>query len=64
LAKLCNVPFENNVVTVTDYGNTAAASIPVALSRAYEEGRLRSGTKVMLVGAAAGFSVGVIPLIW
>jgi 3-oxoacyl-[acyl-carrier-protein] synthase-3 len=64
LAKMCNVPADCSMVTVTDYGNTAAASIPVALATAYEQGRLARGTKVMLVGGAAGFSVGVIPVIW
>jgi 3-oxoacyl-[acyl-carrier-protein] synthase III len=52
------------MVTVTDYGNTAAASIPVAMNRAYEEGRINRGSKILLVGGAAGFSVGVIPIIW
>ena len=64
LSKLCNIPIENSMLTVTDYGNTAATSIPVALARGYEEGRLKRGTKVLLIGGAAGFSVGVIPLIW
>lgn len=64
LAKLCSIPIEKSVVTVTDYGNTAAASIPVALARAYDDGRLERGMKVLLIGGAAGFSVGVIPLIW
>jgi 3-oxoacyl-[acyl-carrier-protein] synthase-3 len=64
LTKLCNIPPECSMVTVTDYGNTAAASIPVALATAYEQGRLQRGTKVMLVGGAAGFSVGVIPIVW
>jgi acyl-CoA:acyl-CoA alkyltransferase len=64
LARLCNIPAERSVVTVTDYGNTAAASIPVALARAFDQGRLERGMKVLLIGGAAGFSVGVIPLIW
>jgi 3-oxoacyl-[acyl-carrier-protein] synthase-3 len=55
---------ERNVVTVTECGNTAAASIPVGVAKAFEEGNLKRGTKVLLVGGAAGFSVGVIPLIW
>lgn len=64
LASLCNIPIEKTMVTVTDYGNTAAASIPVAMNRAYEEGRIKRGSKLLLVGGAAGFSVGVIPIIW
>ncbi len=64
LAKRCGTPADRNIVTVTDCGNTGAASIPLALARGYEQGKLKRGTKVMLVGGAAGFSVGVIPLIW
>ena len=60
----CGISPERNSITVTDCGNTAAASIPLALSRAFDQGRLKKGTKVLLVGGAAGFSVGVIPLIW
>jgi len=64
LAERCGVPFERCVISIVDCGNTAAASIPLGLSRAYHEGRLEPGAKVLLVGAAAGFSVGVVPLIW
>ncbi len=64
LAKLCNIPLESSMLTVTDYGNTAATSIPVAVGRAFEEGRLKRGTKGILIGGAAGFSVGVIPFVW
>jgi len=64
LAKVCNVPTESSIITVEDYGNTAAASIPIALAKAYDQGKLKRGTKIMLAGGAAGFSVGVIPIIW
>ncbi|HUR77501.1 MAG TPA: ketoacyl-ACP synthase III [Acidimicrobiales bacterium] len=59
-----SIPIERAMITVDRYGNTAAASIPLALSTAQEEGRLKRGDKVALVGAAAGWSVGVIPVIW
>jgi 3-oxoacyl-(acyl-carrier-protein) synthase III len=52
------------VVTLDRVGNTAAASIPIALSVAQEEGRLRTGARVLLIGGAAGFSVGVVPVVW
>jgi 3-oxoacyl-[acyl-carrier-protein] synthase-3 len=64
IGERCGVPAERNAVTVTDCGNTAAASIPLTLARAYDQGKVKRGTKVLLVGGAAGFSVGVIPLIW
>jgi 3-oxoacyl-(acyl-carrier-protein) synthase III len=67
IRKLCilfDYPLERCVVTVDRLGNLAAASIPVALSLAAEEGRLELGDKVLLIGAAAGFSAGVMPLVW
>ncbi|MCH7813636.1 MAG: ketoacyl-ACP synthase III [Planctomycetes bacterium] len=64
LSERCGVPQDRNVVTITDCGNTAAASIPLAMARAYDQGRIKRGTKILLVGGAAGFSVGVIPIIW
>lgn len=59
-----NIPFEKTVVTVDRYGNTGAASIPIALCTALEQNRLKSGMKVLLVGGASGFSAGVMALIW
>ncbi len=64
LADRCGISLEGTIVSVTDCGNTAAASIPICLGRAYERGMLKPGTKVLLVGGAAGFSVGAVPLIW
>ncbi len=64
LCDICNIPFEKCIISIRDCGNTAAASIPIGLSRAWAEGRLKPGVKVLLVGAAAGFSVGVVPLVW
>lgn len=58
------IPFEKTVVTVDRYGNTGAASIPIALCSALEQGRLKSGMKVLLVGGASGFSVGVVAIVW
>jgi 3-oxoacyl-[acyl-carrier-protein] synthase III len=51
-------------VTLDRYGNTAAASIPIALATAEAQGRLRPGDHVLLVGGAAGFSAAVIPVVW
>jgi acyl-CoA:acyl-CoA alkyltransferase len=63
IASLLGFPFERCMVTLDRFGNTAAASIPVALDVALEEDRARPGDKVLLVGGAAGFSAGVIPLV-
>ena len=63
LSERFGMPTECQIVTVTDCGNTAAASIPLCLARAHEQGKFTRGAKVLLVGGAAGFSVGVVPLI-
>jgi 3-oxoacyl-[acyl-carrier-protein] synthase-3 len=44
------------VRNVERYGNTSAASIPIALSEAVASGRLRDGMRVVLVAFGAGFS--------
>lgn len=63
-AKAIGVGLDRIAVTVDWVGNTAAASVPIALSVAAEKGRLSEGDKVLLVGGAAGFSTAVLPLVW
>lgn len=58
------IPFDRAIVTVDRYGNTAATTIPIALGTALESGRMKPGSKILLVGGAAGFSVGVLALVW
>ena len=43
-------------------GNCVAASIPLALSEAYAEGRLKRGDRVLLAGTAAGLTLGAVAL--
>ena len=64
LARLWDYPLSRCMVTVDRFGNTAAASVPLAASIAVEEGRLAPGDKVVLVAGAAGFSAGVLPVVW
>ncbi len=49
---------------VGEYGNCIAAAIPMALASAAEQGRLRRGGKVLLVGTGAGVSVAAALLRW
>lgn len=46
------------VVTVDKYGNTSAASIPMAINEAYEDGRLKAGDLVLLDAFGGGFTWG------
>lgn len=49
---------EQFVNVIAHYGNTIASSIPLALLHAIEEGRIKRGDKVMLIGTSAGLSIG------
>lgn len=64
LAEKCGIGMDKTIVSVTDCGNTAAASIPICMGRAFEQDRLKPGSRVLLVGGAAGFSVAAVPLVW
>ncbi|AJC88246.1 beta-ketoacyl-ACP synthase III [Campylobacter insulaenigrae] len=46
------------VLTVHKYGNTSAASIPMAMNDAYEDGRLKQGSLVLLDAFGGGFTWG------
>ena len=50
--------------TIDRFGNTTAASIPTALRVAYEEGRLKEGSLVVLCAFGAGFTWGSVLLRW
>jgi 3-oxoacyl-[acyl-carrier-protein] synthase-3 len=49
---------------VSGHGNLASVSLPVQLHRAVEQGRVRPGSLVALVGLAGGISLGVTVLRW
>jgi 3-oxoacyl-[acyl-carrier-protein] synthase III len=58
------LPMDRAVNTVESFGNTASASIPVTLQKAWELGRLRAGSRVMLCGFGGGLSWGAALLHW
>lgn len=55
-AEALRLPPEKVVMNVARYGNTSAASIPIALSEALSEGRARVGDTLALVGFGAGLT--------
>ncbi len=59
-----NWPEEKVVNNIVDYGNTTAASIPLALCDALEAGRVRPGNLLCLAGFGAGFTWGAMLLRW
>jgi len=52
------------VINIERFGNTTAATIPLALADAIADGRLRPGHRVMLTSVGAGFTVGAVLLRW
>ena len=46
------------------YGNTTAASIPIALTEAWEEGKIVPGTKVVIAAFGSGFTWGSVMIQW
>lgn len=54
-AKL-DFPIEKTILTVAKYGNTSAASIPMAINDAYEEGRIKKGDLMLLDTFGGGFT--------
>ena len=67
IKKICkkfDYPFDRCQNGLKTFGNTGAASIPISLSVANLKGLLKPGQKILLLGGAAGFSTGIISLIW
>jgi 3-oxoacyl-[acyl-carrier-protein] synthase-3 len=52
------------VINIEKFGNTTAATIPLALNDAVEDGRIKRGDLVLLVSVGAGFTVGSVLLRW
>jgi 3-oxoacyl-[acyl-carrier-protein] synthase-3 len=58
------LPDEKVVSNIQRYGNTTAASIPIALSEAFQEGRLKEGMLVCLTAFGSGFTWGSNLMRW
>ena len=58
------IPLERTLVNIDRYGNTSAASIPLVLAEAADEGRLSDGDLVLLSGFGAGLTWGSALLRW
>ena len=51
-------------VNLDRYGNTSAASVPIALAEAVNEGRVKVGDRVVIVAFGAGFTSGAVAIEW
>ena len=63
-ARALGLPPEKVVTNIDRYGNTSAASIPIALCEALEQGRLREGDRVALAAFGGGLVWGAMILEW
>ena len=52
------------VATVSQHGNTSAASVPLALSTAVDDGRIKQGDLVLLEAMGGGFTWGAVLIRW
>ena len=64
VAKGLDLPMDKMFVNLDKYGNTSAASVPIALSEAVNEGRVAIGDNVTIVAFGAGFTSGAVTIEW
>ena len=64
VAERLKIPIDHAVVDVESVGNTSAASIPVALDRAWRAGRVREGDLILLTSFGAGLAWGANLIRW
>ena len=63
-AEQLGLPAEKVMINIERYGNTTAATIPLALADGLAERRLKKGDLVLLASVGAGFTVGAVLLRW
>ena len=64
IAQYLELPVERFFVNVDRYGNTSAASIPIALDEARRSGRIKAGNLTLLVAFGAGLTYGSALIRW
>jgi 3-oxoacyl-[acyl-carrier-protein] synthase-3 len=67
VTELCAVlgfPADRCLITLDRFGNTAAASIPLAVSLAAEQDMINPGDKLVFACGAAGFTAGALAMVW
>ena len=64
VAKGLDLPMERMFVNLDKYGNTSAASVPIALAEAVNEGRVKVGDRIVIVAFGAGFTSGAVTIEW
>jgi len=64
VAKGLDLPMDRMYTNVDRYGNTSAASVPIAMAEAVNEGRVKVGDRITIVAFGAGFTSGAVTIEW
>ena len=64
VAERLGFPMEKIVINIENYGNTSAASIPIALDEAVRSGRIKRGDVILMSAMGAGITWGTAVLRW
>ena len=64
VAKRLDLPSEKVFVNIGDYGNTSAATIPIALCEALEQNRIKPGDVIVMDAFGAGLTWGALVMRW
>jgi 3-oxoacyl-[acyl-carrier-protein] synthase-3 len=62
--KTVGIPPEKTYLNIEQYGNTSAASVPMALVEAVAAGRVKPGDRILMVAFGAGYTAGAAVLEW
>ena len=62
--ELLNVPAEKVFVNIDRYGNTSAASVPMALTEAVAAGRVHKGDRILMGAFGSGYTAGAAVVEW
>lgn len=63
-AEKCGISKEKVLINIDNYGNTTAGTIPIALSEAVDDGKIKNGDYILLSSFGAGFTWGSILIKW
>ncbi len=58
------IPADKTYLNIAKYGNTSAASVPMALVEAVADGRIQPGDKLLMVAFGAGYTAGAAVVEW
>jgi 3-oxoacyl-[acyl-carrier-protein] synthase-3 len=63
-ARRCDLPLEKVFINLDKYGNTSAASIPVALTEALEQNKIKQNSKILFLAFGAGLTSAAAIIDW